>query len=84
MMGIGILGKKIGMTQVFNEQGQAVAVTVIAAGPCPVVAIRTPEQNGYSAVLLGYGALKPHKLSKPLKGLFDKVNVEPKRTLREF
>lgn len=84
MMGIGILGKKIGMTQVFNEQGQAVAVTVIAAGPCPVIAVRTPEQNGYSAVLLGYGAMKPHKLSKPLKGLFDKVKVEPKRTLREF
>jgi large subunit ribosomal protein L3 len=83
-MGIGILGKKIGMTQIFNEQGQAMAVTVIAAGPCPVVAIRTPEQNGYSAVLLGYGALKPRKLSKPLKGLFDKVKVEPKRTLREF
>jgi large subunit ribosomal protein L3 len=83
-MGIGILGKKIGMTQVFNEQGQAVAVTVVAAGPCPVVAIRTPEQNGYSAVLLGYGAIKAHKLSKPLKGFFDKVEVEPKRTLREF
>jgi len=83
-MGIGILGKKIGMTQIFNEQGQAVAVTVIAAGPCPVVAVRTPEQNGYSAVLLGYGAIPPRKLSKPLKGLFDKVKVEPKRTLREF
>jgi len=83
-MGIGILGKKIGMTQIFNEQGQAMAVTVIAAGPCPVVAIRTPEQNGYSAVLLGYGAVKPRKLSKPLKGLFDKVKIEPKRTLREF
>jgi large subunit ribosomal protein L3 len=83
-MGIGILGKKIGMTQIFNEQGQAMAITVVAAGPCPVVAIRTPEQNGYSAVLLGYGALKPHKLSKPLKGLFDKVNIEPKRVLREF
>ena len=83
-MGIGILGKKIGMTQIFNEQGQAVAVTVVAAGPCSVIAIRTPEQNGYSAVLLGYGAMKPHKLSKPLKGLFDKVKVEPKRTLREF
>jgi large subunit ribosomal protein L3 len=83
-MGIGILGKKIGMTQVFNEQGQAVAVTAIVAGPCPVIAIRTPEQNGYSAVLLGYGAIKPRKLSKPLKGLFDKVKVEPKRTLREF
>jgi large subunit ribosomal protein L3 len=72
------------MTQVFNEQGQAVAVTAISAGPCPVVAIRTPEQNGYSAVLLGYGAVKPHKLSQPLKGLFDKVKVEPKRTLLEF
>ena len=83
-MGIGILGKKIGMTQVFNEQGQAVAVTAIVAGPCPVIALRTPEQNGYSAVLLGYGAAKPRKLSKPLKGLFDKVKVEPKRTLREF
>ena len=83
-MGIGILGKKIGMTQIFNEQGQAVAVTAIVVGPCPVVAIRTPEQNGYSAVLLGYGAIKPRKLSKPLKGLFDKVKVEPKRTLREF
>ncbi|MDR3231907.1 MAG: 50S ribosomal protein L3 [Synergistaceae bacterium] len=83
-MGIGLLGKKIGMTQIFNEQGQAVAVTVIAAGPCPVIAVRTPEQNGYSAVLLGYGAVKPHKLSKPLKGLFDKVKVEPRRTLREF
>jgi large subunit ribosomal protein L3 len=84
MMGIGILGKKIGMTQIFDAEGQAVAVTVIAAGPCPVVALRTPEQNGYSAVLLGYGAVKPHKLSKPLKGFFDKVKVEPKRTLREF
>jgi len=83
-MGIGILGKKIGMTQIFNEQGQAVAVTAIAAGPCPVLAIRTPDQNGYSAVLLGFGAVKPYKLSKPLKGLFDKVKVEPKRTLLEF
>ncbi len=83
-MGIGILGKKVGMAQIFDEQGQAVAVTVIAAGPCPVVAVRTPEQNGYSAVLLGFGAIKPHKLSKPLKGLFDKHKLEPRRTLREF
>ena len=83
-MGIGILGKKMGMTQIFDAEGQGVAVTVIAAGPCPVVAVRTPEQNGYSAVLLGFGAVKPHKLSKPVKGLFDKNKVEPKRTLREF
>ena len=73
-----------GMTQIFDAEGQAVAVTVIAAGPCPVVAVRTPEQNGYSAVLLGFGAVKPHKLSKPVKGLFDKNKVEPKKTLREF
>ena len=83
-MGIGILGKKVGMAQIFDEQGQAVAVTVIAAGPCPVVAVRTPEQNGYSAVLLGFGAIKPHKLSKPLKGLFDKHKLEPRRTLHNL
>ena len=83
-MGIGILGKKMGMTQIFDAEGQAVAVTVIAAGPCSVLAVRTPEQNGYSAVLLGYGAAKPHKLSKPVKGFFDKHKLEPKRTLREF
>ena len=83
-MGIRILGKKVDMAQIFDEQGQAVAVTVIAAGPCPVIAVRTPEQNGYSAVLLGFGAIKPHKLSKPLKGLFDKHKLEPRRTLREF
>lgn len=84
MMGIGILGKKMGMTQIFDSEGQAVAVTVIVAGPCSVVAVRTPEQNGYSAVLLGFGAVKPHKLSKPLKGLFDKNKIEPRKTLREF
>lgn len=83
-MGIGILGKKMGMTQIFDSEGQAVAVTVIAAGPCSVVAVRTPEQNGYSAVLLGFGAVKSHKLSKPVKGFFDKNQLEPKRTLREF
>ena len=84
MMGIGILGKKMGMTQIFDPEGQAVAVTIVKAGPCPVVAIRTPEQNGYAAVLLGFGAMKPKKLSKPMKGLFDKNKIEPKRTLREF
>ena len=83
-MGIGILGKKMGMTQIFDSEGQAVAVTVIAAGPCSVVAVRTPEQNGYSAVLLGFGAVKPHKLSKPVRGLFDKNKTEPKKVLREF
>lgn len=83
-MGIGMLGKKIGMTRIFDSEGRSVAVTVIAAGPCPVVAVRTPEQNGYSAVLLGFGDVKAHKLSKPEKGFFDKAGVEPKKTLREF
>ena len=83
-MGIGILGKKMGMTQIFDSEGQAVAVTVIAAGPCSVIAVRTPEQNGYSAVLLGFGAVKPYKLSKPVRGLFDKNKIEPKKVLREF
>lgn len=84
MMGIGILGKKIGMSQIFDSEGQAVAVTVIVAGPCPVLAIRTPEQNGYSAVLLGFEAIKPHKLSKPVKGFFDKSKLEPQKKLQEF
>jgi large subunit ribosomal protein L3 len=83
-MSIGILGRKIGMTQVFNDQGQVVPVTVIEAGPCSIFAIRTPEQNGYSAVLLGFGAIKPHKLSKPLKGFFDKTGVTPQRKMQEF
>ncbi|NLL36378.1 MAG: 50S ribosomal protein L3 [Fretibacterium sp.] len=83
-MAMGILGRKVGMTQVYDAEGQAIPVTIITAGPCSVIAVRTPEQNGYSAVLLGYGAVKPHKLSKPLKGLFDKHKLEPKRTLREF
>lgn len=83
-MPIGILGKKIGMTQIFDSQGRAVAVTVVCAGPCPVIALRTPEQNSYSAVLLGFGSVKPRKLSKPLKIMFEKIKLEPKKTLREF
>ena len=84
-MSIGILGRKVGMTQVFDAQGQIVPVTVIEAGPCSVFAIRTPEQNGYSAVLLGFEAVtKPHKLSKPQKGFFDKTGVAPQKKLQEF
>ena len=83
-MPIGILGKKIGMTQIYDAEGQAVAVTVVEAGPCSVIAVRTPEQNGYKAVLLGYGSVKAHKLSKPLKVMFEKLKLEPKKTLKEF
>ena len=83
-MPIGILGKKVGMSKIYDQEGQAVAVTVVLAGPCSVVAVRTPEQNGYKAVLLGYGSVKAHKLSKPLKVMFEKLKLEPKKTLKEF
>lgn len=83
-MSMGILGRKVGMTQVFDENGRAVPVTVIEAGPCPIVEIRTPEKNSYSAVQLGFGEVKPVKVTKPAKGYFTKQNVAPKRWLREF
>ncbi|MST54799.1 50S ribosomal protein L3 [Pyramidobacter sp. SM-530-WT-4B] len=83
-MSLGILGQKLGMTRVFNEAGQSVPVTVIAAGPCSVVDVRTPEKNGYSAVLLGLGERKPHKVTKPLRGMYDRCGVKPCRWLREF
>ena len=83
-MSMGILGRKVGMTQVFDENGKAVPVTVIEAGPCTIVEIRTPEKNSYSAVQLGLGEVKPVKVTKPMKGYFEKQNVAPKRWLREF
>ena len=76
-MSIGILGRKLGMKQIYDSEGQAVAVTVVLDGPCSVVALRTPEQNGYSAVLLGFEAVKPHKLSKPQKVMFEKLKLDP-------
>ncbi len=79
----GIIGKKMGMTQIFDENGKVVPVTVVEAGPCTVVQKKTVESDGYVAVQLGYGALAK-KVSKPAKGHFDKADVAPKRTLREF
>jgi large subunit ribosomal protein L3 len=83
-MSIGVLGKKVGMTQVFDVEGRAVPVTVIEAGPCPVVGIRTPEKNNYSAVQLGFAEEKASRVNKPKKGYFEKQGVSPKRWLREF
>ena len=83
-MSMGILGRKVGMTQVFDENGKAIPVTVIEAGPCTIVEIRTPEKNSYSAVQLGFGDLKPVKVTKPVKGYFEKQGTAPKRWLREF
>lgn len=80
----GIIGKKVGMTQIFDESGNVIPVTVIEAGPCVVSQKKTQEVDGYQAVQFGYGDLKPHKVTKPLKGHFDKSDVAPKKFLREF
>ena len=80
----GIIGKKIGMTQIFDENGKVVPVTVVEAGPCTVVQKKTVESDGYVAVQLGFGDIAAKKVTKPAKGHFDKADVAPKRTLREF
>ena len=80
----GLIGKKVGMTQLFDENGTVIPVTVIEAGPCAVVTKKTMENDGYEAVQLGFGDLKANKVTKPMKGQFDKANVAPKKVLREF
>ena len=80
----GIIGKKIGMTQIFDEKGNVIPVTVIEAGPCVIAQIKTVENDGYASIQMGYGDLKPHKVTKPMKGHFAKADVAPKKTLREF
>ena len=79
-----IIGRKVGMTQIFDENGVAIPVTVIEAGPCTVVQVKTTETDGYDAVQLGYGEVKEHKVNKPEKGHFTKGNVKPTKHLREF
>ena len=79
-----IIGRKVGMTQVFDEKGVVIPVTVIEAGPCTVVQVKTVEKDGYDAVQLGYGAVKEYKVNKPMKGHFSKGNVTPTKHLREF
>ncbi|WP_312693933.1 50S ribosomal protein L3 [Caproiciproducens sp.] len=80
----GIIGKKIGMTQIFDEKGNVIPVTVVQAGPCVISQKKTVENDGYAAIQMGYGDLKPHKVTKPMKGHFAKADVAPKKTLREF
>ena len=80
----GIIGKKIGMTQIFDETGKVVPVTVVEAGPCTIVQKKTVQNDGYDAVQMGYGDLKANKVNKPQKGHFDKADVAPKKSLREF
>jgi len=79
-----ILGKKLGMTQIFKEDGEVVPVTVIEAGPCPVTAIRRPERDGYAAVQLGFDQVKESKLSKAELGHLAKADAAPMRVIVEF
>lgn len=80
----GILGKKVGMTQIFTETGLSVPVTVIEAGPCYVVQKKTPDKEGYGAIQIGFGVKREKLFNKPIKGHFDKASVKPLRYLREL
>lgn len=80
----GIIGRKVGMTQVYEESGEAIPVTVIEAGPCPIVQVKTQERDGYQAVQLGFGKRKENKFNSPERGHFSKVDIQPTRVLREF
>ena len=80
----GIIGKKLGMTQLFDEKGNVVPVTVVEAGPCVISQKKTVENDGYEAVQVGFGEIKATRLSKPMAGHFSKVDVAPKKHLREF
>lgn len=80
----GIIGRKIGMTQIFDEKGCVIPVTVVEAGPCVVVQKKTVENDGYEAIQLGFEDVKAEKVNKPMKGHFAKSDVAPKRILREF
>ena len=80
----GILGTKLGMTQVFDENNRVVPVTVVKAGPNVVTRIRTPEQDGYSAVQLAYGEISPRKVNKPVTGQYTAAGVNPRRYLAEL
>lgn len=79
-----ILGKKLGMTQMFTETGEMIPVTVIIAGPCPVVQVKTMERDGYQAVQVAFDPIAERKLNKPRRGHFSKASVQPHRVLREF
>jgi large subunit ribosomal protein L3 len=81
---MGLIGRKIGMTQLFDEKGDVVPVTVIEAGPCTVTEIRTSERDGYTALQLGFGTNKEKRFTKPYLGQFTKRNLPPSRHLREF
>ncbi|MEI6579770.1 MAG: 50S ribosomal protein L3 [Eubacteriales bacterium] len=79
-----IIGRKLGMTQLFDEKGNVIPVTVVEAGPCPVVMKKTLENDGYEAIQIGFGDIKVQRMNKPMQGHFKKNDVAPKKTLREM
>ena len=79
-----IIGKKIGMTQIFDEKGKVIPVTAIEAGPCVVAQVKNVETDGYEAIQLGFGEVKESKVNRPIKGHFAKSKLTPKKHLREF
>ncbi|MCJ7554341.1 MAG: 50S ribosomal protein L3 [Ignavibacteriaceae bacterium] len=80
----GLIGKKIGMTSIFNPDGEIIPVTVIQTGPCQVISIRTKEKDGYEALQLGFGEKKEKNITKPVLGHFKKNNISPKNVIKEF
>ena len=80
----GLIGKKIGMTQIFDDNGNVIPVTVVEAGPCTVVQKKTVENDGYEAVQVGFGEVKIGRVNKPQAGHFKKADVAPKKVLKEF
>lgn len=84
MTSAALLGKKIGMTSLYADDGTQIPCTVIKAGPCPVLQLRTPETDGYKAIQVGFEDIEDRKVNKPLKGHFKKSNVKPKRHIKEF
>ncbi|MEO5346253.1 MAG: 50S ribosomal protein L3 [Magnetococcus sp. YQC-9] len=83
-MRAGLIGRKLGMSRIFTQDGKSVAVTLVKVGPCPVVGVKTIEKNGYDAVQLGFEDAKPSRVKKPERGVFAKANVPPQRILKEF
>jgi len=80
----GILGKKVGMTRIFNQDGHAVSVTVVEAGPCQIVQVKTMERDGYNAVQLGFGACREKTVTMPIKGHYARADLKPRKYLREL
>lgn len=78
-----LIGKKIGMTQLFEESGKVVPVSVVEAGPCPIVQVKTPDKEGYSAIQIGYDEVKEQRATSPMRGHFKAASVKPQRILRE-